>query len=469
MQLGDILDDLSLDVATSSVEITRVENDSRACAPGTLFFAVPGSSRHGASFALEAVTRGASCVVSDSPLKVPVPVVVVPSSQLNALLAHASATIVDHPESRVKMVGVTGTNGKTSVSTIVASLARALSWNASSIGTLTGERTTPAAPELYRNLSRDVAAFDSEKKNSLIALEVSSHALDQRRVEGLRFCVAAFTNLSHDHLDYHHTMEAYFAAKASLFTPEYAKRAVVWVDDEYGARLAETTSVPVTRVARGEASDVVNSLHGSTFFWRGHLVNSALAGDYNVDNALMAMAILTTLGASDEEVAASMGSVQGVPGRFDVLHGAGVNVVIDYAHTPKGLDRLLRDVRSLQGPGRLITVFGAGGDRDRAKRPEMGRVASSLSDVVVVTSDNPRSESPEAIIDAVMSGVAPGTDVRRISERRSAIGVALNEARSGDVVVVAGKGHESTITIGDDVVPFNDRDVVQELLRGAGC
>jgi UDP-N-acetylmuramoyl-L-alanyl-D-glutamate--2,6-diaminopimelate ligase len=264
-------------------------------------------------------------------------------------------------------------------------------------------------------------------------------------------------------------MEAYFAAKASLFTPEYAKRAVVWVDDEYGARLAETTSVPVTRVARGEASDVVNSLHGSTFFWRGHLVNSALAGDYNVDNALMAMAILTTLGASDEEVAASMGSVQGVPGRFDVLHGAGVNVVIDYAHTPKGLDRLLRDVRSLKGPGRLITVFGAGGDRDRAKRPEMGRVASSLSDVVVVTSDNPRSESPEAIIDAVMSGVAPGTDVRRISERRSAIGVALNEARSGDVVVVAGKGHESTITIGDDVVPFNDRDVVQELLRGAGC
>ena len=469
MQVGDILDDLSLDVATSSVEVTRVENDSRACTPGTLFFAMPGAARHGASFVLDAVTRGASCVVADAPLRATVPVVVVPSTQLNGLLAHASATIVGHPESKVKLVGGTGTNGKTSVSTIVASLARALSWNASSIGTLTGERTTPAAPELYRSLARDVAAFDPERKKSLIALEVSSHALDQRRVEGLRFCVAAFTNLSHDHLDYHHTMEEYFAAKASLFTPEYAKRAVVWVDDEYGARLADATSVPVTRVTRDEARDVVNSLQGSTFFWRGHLVNSALAGDYNVDNALMAMAILSTLGAPDGEIASAMGEVEGVAGRFDVLHGGGVTVVIDYAHSPKGLERLLRDVRSLQGGGRLITVFGAGGDRDRAKRPEMGRVASALSDVGVVTSDNPRSESPEAIIDAVIAGVVAGTDARRVSDRREAIAAALEEARSGDVVVIAGKGHESTITIGEDVLPFSDRRVAQELMRGASC
>jgi UDP-N-acetylmuramoyl-L-alanyl-D-glutamate--2,6-diaminopimelate ligase len=281
--------------------------------------------------------------------------------------------------------------------------------------------------------------------------------------------VAAFTNLSHDHLDYHHTMEEYFAAKASLFTPEYAKRAVVWVDDEYGARLADATSVPVTRVTRDEARDVVNSLQGSTFFWRGHLVNSALAGDYNVDNALMAMAILSTLGAPDGEIASAMGEVEGVAGRFDVLHGGGVTVVIDYAHSPKGLERLLRDVRSLQGGGRLITVFGAGGDRDRAKRPEMGRVASALSDVVVVTSDNPRSESPEAIIDAVIAGVVAGTDARRVSDRREAIAAALEEARSGDVVVIAGKGHESTITIGEDVLPFSDRRVAQELMRGASC
>jgi UDP-N-acetylmuramoyl-L-alanyl-D-glutamate--2,6-diaminopimelate ligase len=198
-------------------------------------------------------------------------------------------------------------------------------------------------------------------------------------------------------------------------------------------------------------------------------VNSALAGDYNVDNALMAMAILSTLGASDHDVAAAMSAVEGVAGRFDVLHGTGVTVVVDYAHTPRGLERLLRDVRALQGGGRLITVFGAGGDRDRAKRPEMGRVAAELSDVVVVTSDNPRSESPDLIIDAVMAGVPSSADVRRVSDRREAIAMALNEAGANDVVVLAGKGHESTITVGDDVVPFSDRLVAQELLRGASC
>jgi UDP-N-acetylmuramoyl-L-alanyl-D-glutamate--2,6-diaminopimelate ligase len=469
MQLGDILDDFALDVVTSSLEVTRVENDSRECEDGTLFFAMPGATRHGVNFARDAVANGACCVIADAPLKLPVPVVVVPTSQLNALLAHASAIVVGHPESKAKLVGVTGTNGKTSVSAIVASLARALSWNASSIGTLTNERTTPAAPELYRTLARDVATFDPERKNSLVALEVSSHALDQRRVEGLRFCVVAFTNLTHDHLDYHHTMEAYFAAKASLFSPEYAKRAVVWVDDEYGDRLAASTSVPVTRVTRADASDVVNSLHGSTFFWRGHLVNSPLAGDYNVDNALLAMAIMSTLGANDEAIAAAMGEVHGVPGRFDVLHGEGVTIVIDYAHTPKGLERLLADVRSLAGAGRITTVFGAGGDRDRAKRPEMGRVATALSDATIVTSDNPRSESPESIIDAVMAGVVPGSNVRRLSDRRAAIAAALAEAQRGDVVVIAGKGHEYTMTIGNEIVPFSDHRVAQELLRGAAC
>jgi UDP-N-acetylmuramoyl-L-alanyl-D-glutamate--2,6-diaminopimelate ligase len=468
MQLGDILDDLPLDVATSSLEITRVENDSRHCEAGTLFFAMPGSTRHGSAFARDAVANGATCVVADTALKVPVPVISVPTSQLVALLAHASAVIVGHPETRAKLVGVTGTNGKTSVSAIVASLARALGWNAASIGTLTNERTTPAAPELFRTLATTVAAFDAHQ-NSLVALEVSSHALDQRRVEGLRFCVAAFTNLSHDHLDYHRTMEQYFAAKAALFTPEYAQRAVIWTDDEYGARLAATCAIPVTRVGRGDATDVVTSLRGSTFFWRGHLVNSPLVGGYNVDNALLAMAIMGALGAPDRAVAAAMGEVGGVPGRFDVLHGRGVTVVVDYAHTPKGLERLLLDVRALQGDGRLITVFGAGGDRDRDKRPEMGRVASALSDVTIVTTDNPRSESPEGIIDEIMAGVTPGAIVRRVGDRRSAIDVAIKDAHRGDVVVLAGKGHETTITIGEQVLPFDDRQVALSLLRGPSC
>ncbi len=464
MQLGDILDDLSLDVATSSLEIARVEIDSRECEPGTLFFAMPGR-RHGVAFAPDAVANGATCVVTDVDVALPVPVIVVPTSQLWALLAHASATIVGRPETGVTLVGVTGTNGKTSVTAIVASLARALAWNASSVGTLTGERTTPASPELFRALAAIVASFDPDNRKSLVALEVSSHALDQHRIDGLRFCVAAFTNLSHDHLDYHRTMEEYFQAKASLFRSEYAKRAVIWTDDAYGERLAELTTLPVTRVSRGDAFEVVTSLRGSTFFWRGHLVNSPLVGDYNVDNALMAMAIMGTLGADDAAVAAAMSEVASVPGRFDVLYGRGVSVIVDYAHTPEGLQRLLGDVRALQSGGRLITVFGAGGDRDRTKRPEMGRVASTMSDLTIVTSDNPRSEPPDVIIDAVMSGTAPDAPVVRESDRRRAIALALDRAEPGDVVVVAGKGHETSQTVGDLVLPFDDQVVVMELLR----
>jgi UDP-N-acetylmuramoyl-L-alanyl-D-glutamate--2,6-diaminopimelate ligase len=465
MQLGDILDDVSIDVATSSLEITRVEIDSRRCGPGALFFAMPGTHQHGAAFAREAVAFGAECVVGDIKIDLDAPVVVVPQSQLPALLAHASATISGHPETKAKLVGVTGTDGKTSVTTILASLAHVLGWNAASIGTLTNERTTPAGPELYRTLAQLVSGFDTERPDSVVALEVSSHALDQRRTEGLRFCVAAFTNLSHDHLDYHGTMEEYFLTKARLFQTEYAKHAVIWVDDAYGERLSELTELPQTRVSRSDASEVVSSLRGSTFFWRQHLVNSPLVGGYNVDNALMAMSIMSALGADDARIAASMVDVGAVPGRFDVLYGRGITVIVDYAHTPEGLDRLLHDVRTLQPEGRIITVFGAGGDRDRSKRPEMGRAATRASDLTIITSDNPRSEEPDDIIDAVMSGVGPEARVLRESDRRRAIALALESASAGDVVVLAGKGHESTQTVGELVIPLDDRVIAKELLR----
>jgi UDP-N-acetylmuramoyl-L-alanyl-D-glutamate--2,6-diaminopimelate ligase len=229
--------------------------------------------------------------------------------------------------------------------------------------------------------------------------------------------------------------------------------------------LATSTTLPVTRVSRRDATDVETSLKGTTFFWRQHLVNSALLGDYNVDNALIAMTILSVLGADDAAIAAAMGQVSSISGRFDVVRGTDVTVIVDYAHTPEGLRRLLEDVRAMMPEGRIITVFGCGGDRDRAKRPEMGLVASTYSDATIVTSDNPRSESPESIIDAVMSGVLSGSNVVRDADRRSAISRALEEAAPGDVVVVAGKGHETTQTIGDLVVPFDDRVVARELLR----
>jgi len=465
MQLGDILDDLTLDVATGSIEITRVDIDSRECEFGSLFFTMATHPDAARANALDAVGRGALCVVSSAPLSIAAPVVTVPSSQMQALCAHASAVIVRHPEDHVQLVGVTGTNGKTTVTTLVSELANAIGWNAANIGTMTNVRTTPASPELFRTLASLVVRFDDVRRHSVVSLEVSSHAIDQRRIEGLRFAVACFTNLSHDHLDYHESMESYFATKARLFTTEFAHRAVIWTDDPYGERLVDMTSLPVTTVSRLDASDVVSTLRGTTFFWRGHLVNSALAGGYNVDNTLLAMTILSELGADDAAVASAMSGVTRVTGRFDVVEGRGLTVVVDYAHTPEGLRRLLGDVRELVPRGRVITVFGCGGDRDRTKRPEMGLIASEESDITYVTSDNPRSEPPDAIIDAIMSGVLASAVVHRVVDRREAITRALDDAEPGDVVVVAGKGHETTMTIGDTVVEFNDRAVAQELLR----
>lgn len=465
MQLGDVLQNVSLDVATSCVEISSVEVDSRVCIPGALFFAMPGLHGHGAQFVDAAVENGAVAVVTDTPIGAVVPVVVVPTSQLHALMTYASSVVVGRPETRLELVGVTGTNGKTSVTSLVSSLALALGWNAANIGTLTNERTTPAPPELFRTLAEFDAGFSEERPRSIVAMEVSSHALDQHRVRGLHFNVSAFTNLSHDHLDYHHSMEEYFNAKAQLFTPEHAARAVIWCDDSYGLRLADMTSIPVTRVQRSDASDVSESLNGTIFFWRGHLVNTPLIGDYNVDNALMAMEIVHALGANEEAIAHAMSDVHGVPGRFELVRGTDVMVIVDYAHTPAGLARLLSDVRRVLDTGRVITVFGCGGDRDRAKRPAMGEVASAASDITIVTSDNPRSESPDAIIDSVIEGVRPGATVMRMSDRRGAIAEAIRLAQPGDAVVIAGKGHETTQIIGDVVVPFDDREVAREFLK----
>ncbi|MFI5036125.1 MAG: UDP-N-acetylmuramoyl-L-alanyl-D-glutamate--2,6-diaminopimelate ligase [Acidimicrobiales bacterium] len=467
MQLGDLLDDLTLDAETGRVEVSDVQVDSRACAPGSLFFALPGRATHGASHATEAVARGAVAVVSAERVDVTAPVVAVPASHLRALLAEASAAIVGHPELYVDLIGVTGTNGKTTVATIVAQVARALGWNGASVGTLTNERTTPAPPELFRTLARLVEGFDEGSPRSAIAVEVSSHALDQGRVDGLRFAVAVFTNLGHDHLDYHGSMESYFAAKSALFSADRARRAVIWVDDPYGERLAASTVLPVTAVRRSDADQVTTSWRGTTFTWRGRAVATPLVGGYNVDNALVAMAVAATLGAGDDAIVAAMARVEGVPGRFEVVARDGVVVVVDYAHTPEGLERLLRDVREL-APGRVIAVFGCGGDRDREKRPAMGAVASRLADLTIVTSDNPRGESPGVIADAVLSGVVAGAPVRRVLGRREAIGQALAEAGAGDVVVIAGKGHETTQTTGDEVVAFDDRAVARELL-GSRC
>ena len=465
MQLGDIFEDFSFDARTASIEVTNVQIDSRSCTPGSVFFAMTGTAENGAKYVKDAIANGAVCVVTTEELQLDVPVITVAPSLLRGLVAHASSMVTSNPQLRCELVGVTGTNGKTSVTTIVGDLARAISWNGANIGTLTNERTTPAAPELMRTLKTIVDGFDRAKSRSIVALEVSSHAIDQARIEGLQFAVVAFTNLSHDHLDYHGSMDEYFAVKSKLFTREYSQRCVIWCDDSYGQRLANETQLAVNEVRRSDASETIQTLTGTTFFWRGHLINTPLIGDYNIDNALVAMTILSSLGASDESIAAGMEFVANIPGRFEVIPGKSVTAIVDYAHTPEGLRRLLSDVRSLSPGSRIVTVFGCGGDRDTSKRPEMGRVASQLSDVTIITSDNPRSESPDAIIDAVMSGCEHGSVTYVQSDRRAAISQAMQLANAGDVVVIAGKGHETTQTIGDVELMFDDRVVARELVK----
>jgi UDP-N-acetylmuramoyl-L-alanyl-D-glutamate--2,6-diaminopimelate ligase len=303
-------------------------------------------------------------------------------------------------------------------------------------------------------------------------VEVSSHALALGRVAGSRFAVAAFTNLSQDHLDFHSGMEDYFAAKASLFTPGLAEQAVVWVDDPYGERLAAATPLPVTRVGRGAGAGITAAsvdlrLDGSSFLLVGAgktvPVHLCLAGDFNVANALVAAGIAATLGIDADSIAGGIGALARVPGRFEIVEtGRDCTVVVDYAHTPDGVAAVIGTARRLAGGGRVIAVVGAGGDRDRAKRPLMG-AAAAAADLAFITSDNPRSEDPLAIIREVLVGAAAGpAEVRVEEDRRRAIREALAAAGPGDVVLILGKGHETGQQFADHVVPFDDREVARE-------
>ena len=328
------------------------------------------------------------------------------------------------------------------------------------IGTLTGTRTTPEAPELQRRFAESLA-----QGVQAVAMEVSSHALALHRVDGTRFRVAVFTNLSAEHLDFHSTMEAYFQAKARLFTPELADAAVVNVDDPRGRLLRDAAVVPTRGFSLDEVEGLEVGRTASRFRWRGQHVTLPLGGRFNVANALAAAETAITLGIEPAVAAEGLAAAGPVPGRFEAVEaGQDFGVVVDYAHTPDGLERLLDTARELVGEGRLLLVFGCGGDRDVAKRPLMGEVAGRLADRVVLTSDNPRTEDPATIISQVRSGIEDDRTLLVEPDRRRAIALALEEAAPGDLVVVAGKGHESVQVLGDATVPFDDRAVVRELL-----
>jgi UDP-N-acetylmuramoyl-L-alanyl-D-glutamate--2,6-diaminopimelate ligase len=458
MMVADLLDGVPVAAVRGDVAATpvaSVEFDSRRVGSGGLFCCVPGERTDGHDHAAEAVSRGATSLLCEHFLDLGVTQVRVPLGGVRPAMASVASAFFGHPSHSLQIVGVTGTNGKTTVTQLVRSVLEADGRPTGTIGTLGGERTTPESPDLQRQLAELVA-----EGRSAAALEVSSHALTQHRVDGIVFDVAAFTNLSRDHLDHHGTMEEYFEAKASLFAPERCRHAVVFADDPWGARLLKRLDGSgATPVHSSEAGDVELTVGRSRFTWRGHRVDLPMSGRFNVDNALVAAAVSTVLGVDEETVTAGLASSPRVPGRMEVVGaGAPVALLVDYAHTPAGLEVALTAARALAGDGRVLCVFGCGGDRDSGKRPQMGAVASTLADEVVLTSDNPRSEDPLAIIDEIRAGTVAGASVAVVPDRAAAIRAAVGRSRPGDVVLVAGKGHEDTQTTKGVAVPFDDRE-----------
>jgi UDP-N-acetylmuramoyl-L-alanyl-D-glutamate--2,6-diaminopimelate ligase len=455
----------------SDVEIEALAYSSERVTPGALFFCVPGFRSDGHDFAPDAVRRGAVALVCERPLGLGVPEVLV--DDVRVAMAPAAVRFYGDPTAELDVVGITGTNGKTTTAFLVRHLVEAGGRQCGLLGTVKSvvggreeevERTTPEAIDLQATFRRMLDGGDRA-----CAMEVSSHALELGRVAGIRFACRAFTNLSQDHLDFHETMDAYFAAKRRLFEGEGP--AVVNADDDHGRRLAgeiDCRTFAIERAADYRALDVEFDLTGARFRCvtpAGEVdLSSPLPGRFNVSNALGAIAAVSELGVGLDAIAAALPRFEGVPGRFQpVDEGQGFGVLVDYAHTPDALENVLRAARELT-QGRLHVVFGAGGDRDTDKRPKMGEAARLLADRVLVTSDNPRSEDPDAIIDQVMAGAGPGAE--RITDRRAAIAHAIETAAPGDVVVIAGKGHEQGQEFeGGRKEPFDDCSVAREALR----
>ena len=457
--------------AVADVEISDLAYDSRAVRPGTLFFCVPGFTSDGHDFAPRAVENGAVALVVERPLELGVPEVRVDS--VRAAMAPAAAAFNGDPTSELDVVGVTGTNGKTTTAFLARALLEAAGRQTGLLGTVTsvvgGEeravvRTTPEAIDLQRDFAEMRAGGDVA-----CAMEVSSHALELRRADAIHWAVAIFTNLTQDHLDFHPTMEDYFTAKRRLFEAG-PRAAVINVDDPYGRRLAAELPEAITfgigsPDAGLRATDVAFALTGSTFTVDGLDLRTPLPGRFNVLNALGALAAARALGVADDVSAEALATAGRVPGRFEPVDaGQPFAVLVDYAHTPDSLENVLRAAREI-ARRRVIVVFGAGGDRDRGKRPLMGRAARALADLVVVTSDNPRSEDPEAIIAEIKAGTGNGPGVETMVDRRAAIARAVAAAEEGDVVVIAGKGHEQGQEFeGGRKIPFDDVTVAREAL-----
>ena len=459
----------------AGVQIREVAFDSREVPTGALFFCVPGANIDGHGHARDAIRAGAVALVVERWLDLDVPQVRVRS--VRDAMGPMSSAVFDEPSGSLTVIGVTGTNGKTTVVHLLDAVLRAAGHRTGAIGTVGAHvgdepvalsRTTPEAPDLVRLLARM-----RDSGVTALAMEVSSHALDLGRVGGVRFDAAVFTNLSQDHLDHHGTMERYFEAKASLFTEERIDHAVVNLDDRWGRRLLDV-AVPITTYgldpeADIRAENVRTTPEGLSFTVDQGAHTERYQGIVELSNTLAAFAAARVIGLDDDPVLRGLADAEQVPGRMEPIEaGQDFLAVVDYAHTPDSIRTVLAAAHPL-ATGRVIVVFGCGGDRDRAKRSPMGAAATEGADLTVITTDNPRSEDPSEIIAEVERGAAAGGGAFVVEpDRRAAIRRALREARSGDVVVVAGRGHESVQEVGDRFLPFDDRVVVREELGVIG-
>ncbi len=514
MKLKDLIEGLDVKLEPAGgggggdVEVRGIACDSREVGEGFLFVALKGTDSDGAAYAADAVKRGASVVLSEN--KVDAGVQAVVTKDVRGSLAAVSARFYGEPSKRLEhLAGVTGTNGKTTVCYLLESIFTAAGYNSGVMGTISyryggvsvpAPLTTPGAPQLQKTL-REMA----DAGVTHVALEVSSHAIAQKRADYCRFTVKVFTNLTREHLDYHGTMEEYFEAKSRLFTaPEFegkavingAAAAVINIDDEWGRRLyemvAERNGGGVLRYSlagRSKEADIFpvhfsfteDGIEVVLSTPAGELkLRSPLVGEYNLYNIMAAAGAAIAMGIGTDDIKEGVAKLKNVPGRLELVEsGSGIRAYVDYAHTPDALDRSLGALKAVSA-GRLITVFGCGGDRDVSKRAPMGEAVARLSDITVVTSDNPRSEDPAAIIDDIKEGLkdykefGPGDEPTEGGytvevDRGEAIGRAVAMARSGDTLLVAGKGHESYQVIGDEWLPFDDREVLRGLLQRAAA
>ena len=478
LSLAKSLMEFDSKIFNQQVVISGVSINAQKVVPGDLFIAFAGANTHGISYLEQAISNGAVAVLSDKKIEASIPSFIHPKPR--EIVGAISAWLYGHPFESLKAVGITGTNGKTTTANLVKQIWQLNSIKSGLIGTLGVEiadeklesaRTTPEADDLQA-----IAAAMVEQGCKNLVMEVSSHAIDQGRIKGAKYEVVAFSNLTQDHLDYHLSMENYFQAKANLFATEYAKAAVINIDDSYGKKLSKQVKIPVVTVSRKDSTadlylakaEIKNGLYQVEIKSKsGEILseNFALLGDYNLDNLLLAVAIVSSAGLSLDKIASTISKLQSVPGRLESINaGQKFTALVDYAHTPDAVERVIATVKSATS-GKIIGVLGCGGDRDASKRSLMGHALFNGCDLAIFTSDNPRSESAEAILKQMTAGIDLGKKGLVEIDRKSAINLAVENAQSGDVVLLMGKGHESGQEVNSVVTPFDDRVELAESIK----